>query len=65
MAVLKLTPSEDGIDRASVSVRLRFTREEIELMVFAARKEGISLQDWIYAAADCGVDDAMAEYING
>jgi hypothetical protein len=61
---MKYTPSQDGIDRATVIVRLRFTREDLQEIRDIAKKsaEDSGWHDWIESHAQLGIEEGMSAF---
>jgi hypothetical protein len=57
--LMKYTMSKDGIERVTVRVSLRFTRDEVEFIKELAKKEGQGWRDWIEGRAALGVEGDM------
>jgi len=61
---LKYTPSKDGVDRANVWIRLRYTKEEIVVIKELAKRDGRDWRIWLESHAALGVEGDMCEQAN-
>lgn len=60
---MKYTRSKDGVERATIIVRLRYSREEIKEIKELAAKDGGDgdWRGWIESHAGLGIEEAMTD----
>ena len=59
---MKFTESSDGIERTSIRITLRFTREELaEIKRLAKRDASRSWRDWVEGHAALGVEGELTD----
>lgn len=64
------TPSRDGVERTTVTVRLRLTRDEVAALDAFARRGGrgrtpSTVDEVVWAEADLAVEGLIADVLTG
>lgn len=57
----KFTKSRDGVERATVVIRLRLSREELEDIKNMAAKEGDTVREWLENHAALGIEEGLLD----